>query len=314
MGQKKPTRRLFLQSAGVMSTIVIAGCSGSGDDTEDTPEETEATDTPEGTDTTDTPEGTDATDTPEDISIFADYGIDGTDLSVELTEDALQQVAEIRVETPSGEQTTEVSETITGYSINILRDRAGTWFIDGLDDNGNAIETVELETTFDASVDDIGTFAQLGVTASTTLIEETNFQLTVTNSGGVPIEPAEIEITVPNADSYTDTIGGDEIQEYSEDPLYDGGVVDRDGNTIIESGDNNTYAFMPSESPLDLLVGEQEDLNELAGQSFEGEFVISYQAEREDTVVPITVNIGDEVVTDTDISSAYISGTVIEER
>lgn len=58
MERKTPTRRLFLQSAGVASTIMIAGCSGNNNNnnnnsTEDNPEITESpedTDAPEDSD------------------------------------------------------------------------------------------------------------------------------------------------------------------------------------------------------------------------------------------------------------------------
>lgn len=304
MDSENPTRRIFLQSVGVTSTITIAGCLGgdSNNDTSDSSSNENTSDDNSGGDTSD------------QESVFVNYEIDGTDLSIELKEDVLDQVAQIRLETPSGEKTADVGQTITEYSLDILRDRAGSWLIDALDMDGGIIQTVELETTFGTSVDDIGTFSQLDVTASSPFIERTNYQLTVTNTGDVPIEPSEIEFVVPNIDFLNNTIGENGMNEYSEDPLYEGGIVDRDGESVILADDDNTYAFMPNEGPTDLFVGDEEDLNELAGQSFQGEFVIRYQAEREDTVVPVTIEMGTEIITDSDISLSYLSGNVINKR
>jgi hypothetical protein len=292
--------------------LSLAGCLGlgGGEEETNTPADTDVPNNT-GSEETDTP---DVTDTPESNSLFANYGIDGERLVVELTESALGQVSEIRLETPSGEKTADVGQTITEYSLDILRDRAGNWLIDALDMDGGIIETAELETTFMTSVDDIGTFSQLDVTASSPFIERTNYQLTVTNTGDVPIEPSEIEFVVPNIEFFNNSIGGDEMDEYSEDPIYKDGIVDRDGESVILADDDNTYAFMPSESVTDLFVDDEEDLNELAGQSFQGEFVIRYRAEREETVVPVTIEMGTEIITDSGFSRSYLSGNIIDKR
>ncbi len=290
---------------------MIAGCSGNGDGTDNNAEQTPTSEQETTPEQSATPE---QTNTPENNSIFDSYGIDGTELSVTLAEDSLSQVAQIRLETPSGEQTTEVSETITEYSLDILRDRAGTWFIDALDTNEEPIETVELETTFDVSVDDIGTLAQLGVTGESPAFEEVNFQLTITNTGDVPVEPAQIQIAVPDFDFRVDTIGTSGSIDVYEEGTY-GGVVDRDGEVVIPAGSDNTYRYKSGNAESNLLLFNEDRANEIAGQSFQGEFVITYQAQREDTVVPITIEMGDEVVTDSDFSRhAYLQGTVITQR
>lgn len=290
---------------------MITGCFGNGSETNavnQTPA-SEETDTPE---EADTPE---QTATPEEESVFADYGIEETELSVELTEDALGQVVQIRLETPSEEKFTEVSETITEYSLDVLRDRAGTWFIDALNDNEEVIETVELETTFDVSVDGIGTLAQLGVTGRSSAFEQVDFQLTINNTGSVPIEPSRIEIVVPEFEFEVDTI------PRTGDIEDDDGLVDRDGELTIIAGSDNTYRYEYTGSTTavyrSVLMFTEERANEVAGQSFQGEFVISYQAERDDTVVPITIEIGDNVITDSDITSrnlAHLQGTRINKR
>jgi hypothetical protein len=306
-------RRRYVSTIGATAVgLSLAGCLGlgGGEEETNTPADTDAPSNT-GSEETDTP---DVTDTPESNSLFANYGIDGERLVVELTESALGQVSEIRLETPSGEKTADVGQTITEYSLDILRDRAGNWLIDALDMDGGIIETAELETTFMTSVDDIGTFSQLDVTASSPFIERTNYQLTVTNTGDVPIEPSEIEFVVPNIEFFNNSIGGDEMDEYSEDPIYKDGIVDRDGESVILADDDNTYAFMPSESVTDLFVDDEEDLNELAGQSFQGEFVIRYRAEREETVVPVTIEMGTEIITDSGFSRSYLSGNIIDKR
>lgn len=297
------SRRRVLHTIGIGTTVAIAGCSGGGDEGSDTPEE--QTDTPE-----------EQTDTPESTSVFADYAVEGTELSVELTEKSLGEISQIRIETPSGEKTIEVSSTITEYSIDVLRDRAGTWFIDALDNGGEIIETAELEATFDVSVSDIGTLSQLEVTGKSSAFEEVSFQLTVTNTGNVPVEPLEIETVVPEFDSIvaTNTIGtGNSMNTYDEGTY--GGVVDRDGNTIIPSGSQNIYRYKSLTSRSVILVFDEERANEVAGQSFQGEFIIRYQAERDNTSIPINIQLGTNVITDSDFTTeAYIEGTVIEER
>lgn len=320
---KTPSRRLFLQSAGVASTIMIAGCSGDDSSEEESPDDSTDDGTSDDSSDDSTDDGTsdgssdDSTDdgtsddsadddtSDEEKSVFVNYGIDGTDLSVELTEDSLSQVAVIRVETPSEEKTTEVSETITEYSVDVLRDRAGTWFIDALDTDDEIIETVELETTFDVSVDEIGTLAQLGVTGESPEAEHASYQLTVANNGDVPAEPREIELFVPNLYDYdeTATISSTDIEE---------AIVDRDGETVITASNDNTYLYRANTGTSGELLVNLEAAEEKAGQSFDGEITIMYEAERQDTVVPVTIELGDELIEDT--VYPILRGTVINKR
>jgi len=290
---------------------MIAGCSGDGSDGDDSSDDSNDNESSSNSSVASTD---DESADEEESSIISNYGIDGTDLSVELMEESLSQVEQIRVETPSGQKTTEVAETIMEYSIDILRDRAGTWFIDVLDANEEVIETVELETTFSASVDEIGTLAQLGVTGESPDFEDVNFQLTIMNTGDVPVEPLEIQMVVPDFDYRVGTIeSGSSMETYEEANL--GGVVDRDGKIVIPSGSDNTYRSSYGDATSTLLIFEGDRANEIVGQSFQGEVVIRYQAEREDTIVPITIEMGDEVATDSDYTrNAFLRGTVISKR
>lgn len=312
MGHKGSTRRLFLHTAGVASTVLIAGCSG--DDSDGSSSSDDSTDDGSSSDSS-VASSNDESAGEEESSLFSNYGIDGTDLSIELTEDGLSQVEQIRVETPSGQKTTEVGESITKYSVEILRDRAGTWFIDALDANEEAIETVELETAFSVSVEEIGTLTQLGVTGRSPDAEEVNLQLTLANTGDVPVEVEEIHVNVPEFEYKHDTFGGYGTSDDSR-------LVDRDGEEIIIAGMDNTYRYYTNggtdRALLIFSTRRPNRANEVLGQSFQGEFVIRYQAQRQDTVVPITIDMGDEVAEDPEFSAvtsdSYIRGTVINKR
>jgi hypothetical protein len=288
------SRRRVLRTVGIGTAAALAGCSGG---------ENEGTDTPE-----------EETDTPESTSVFANYAVEGTEFSVELTENSLEEISQIRVETPSGKKTTEVSSTITEYSIDILRDRAGTWFIDALDNDGEVIETAELEATFDVSVSDIGTLSQLGITGESPDYEQVNWQLTVENVGNVPIEPAEIQIVIPElvTDTQTDTIGSGSIEAFEDG--RQGGVVDRDEEIIIPSGDSNSYRFATQGNAYQIhpLLFREDRANEIRGQSFQAEFIIRYQAERQNTVVPITIQMGNKVMSGSSFGYNYLQGTEIK--
>ena len=298
------TRRLFLQSAGVTSAITIAGCLGGGSNNDTSDEDTSS-----GTSDEDTSSGTSDEDTSDDTSdkesIFVNYGIDGTEFSVELKEDALAQVAELRLETPSEKKTADVAQTITEYSLDILRDRAGTWFLDALDDNEEPIETVELKPTFDVSVNEIGTLSQLNVTGDSPAAEEVMFQLTVTNTGEVPIEPSLIEVVIPEADRYFQRLEDHTFEE----------LVDRDEQTVIIDGDDNTYRYNVLHTGSPLIFFDEEHASQYADETLDGEFVINYSANREDTVVPVTFEIGSEVITEREeIRGVCMQGTVINTR
>ena len=298
------TRRLFLQSAGVTSAITIAGCLGGGSDNDTSDEDTSS-----GTSDEDT-----SADTSDIESIFVNYGIDGTEFSVELKEDALAQVAELRLETPSEEKTADVAQTITEYSLDILRDRAGTWFLDALDDNEEPIETVELEPTFDVSVNEIGTLSQLDVTGDSPADEEVKFQLTVTNTGEVPIEPSLIEVVIPEADIRQSVAKINALREVDNVSSL-GGLVDRDEQTVMIAGEDNTYRYIVLSSGSPLIFRDEETGKQYAGETLDGELIIDYSANREDTIVPVTFEMGDEVITDPEgISSPHLQGTVINKR
>jgi len=283
MDHKGSTRRLFLQSAGVASTVIIAGCSGDSSNGDDSSDVSNDDENPSDSSVDSTNDGS----ADEEDSVFNSYSIDGTNIVVELTEDGLNRVAQIRLETPTGEKTTEVAETITEYSIDVLRDRAGTWFIDALDESGEPIETVELETTFDVSIDEIGTLSQLGITGESRDFEELSFQLTITNNGDVPIEPSKIEIFAPNFGDGSKT-----------GVIQQDGLVDRDGEQIITTGSDNTYRYESGFNWDYFLVIFPRNVEEMAGNSLQGEILVEYQAEREKTVVPITIEIGEEIIED----------------
>ena len=307
------TRRLFLQSAGVTSAITIAGCLGGGSNNDTSDEDTSS-----GTSDEDTSSGTSDEDTSDDTSdkesIFVNYGIDGTEFSVELKEDALAQVAELRLETPSEEKTADVAQTITEYSLDILRDRAGTWFLDALDDNEEPIETVELKPTFDVSVNEIGTLSQLDVTGDSPAAEEVMFQLTVTNTGEVPIEPSLIEVVIPEADIRQSVAKINSLRTV-EDVSSLGGLVDRDEQTVIIAGEDNTYRYIVISSGSPLIFRDEGTGKQYAGETLDGELVINYSANREDTVVPVTFEIGSEVITEREeIRGVCMQGTVINTR
>jgi hypothetical protein len=306
MYSNTPSRRLFIKSAGVVSAVTIAGCLGDDSADDETPDDSTNNEAPNGSTNNDTSNG--------EESIFVNYGINYTDLSVEITEDVLSQVAEIQVGTPTEQKTVELSETITDYSIDILRDRAGTWYIDALDSNGEAIETIEMDTTFNVSVDEVGTLAQLGVTGRSPVFEEMGWQVTVTNTGDVPVEPSQILIDVPDLDygSERAAIGGltGGIETYEGG--VPSGVVDRDGEVVIVANDSNTYRRPAGGSTTNLLSFETDRAEELAGQSFPAELNIQYQAEREDTVIPISIELGNQVVrTDSSTVGSYLEGSSI---
>ena len=273
-------RRRYVSTIGATAVgLSLAGCLGlgGGEEETNTPADTDAPSNT-GSEETDT---SDVTDTPESSSLFANYGIDGKRLVVELTESALGQVSEIRLETPSEEKTTEISETITAYSFKILEDRAGTWSIIAIDDNRDIRESVELDTSFEISIDSLGTLAELGITGESPELEQVNIQMTILNTGDVPVEPYRINLTAPRLN-----INTTEAQVNFE-------LADEDRDNVITSGGENTYRsdgdfvtaplrFFPSDIP-----------DDIAGESFQGQINISYQAAREDTAIPVIIELGD---------------------
>lgn len=295
------TSRRHLLNIGISTcaATVITGClgdDGSGNST-DVPDETQSEE--------ETPV---ETDTPEDTSLFTGYGIDGTEFIVELTESASEEITQIRLETPSEERVTEVSETITEYPFEILYDRAGVWSLTALDDD-NVIETAEIETTFEASVEEIGTLAELGITGESPKYEQVHMQMTVTNDGDVPIEPdsREIELVVPGLNI--------------ELPTYDAETSFRveDEDDVITSGGDSIYTTATDSvfrAPFTLdtyNLPDGVDPSDPAGESFQGQINVIYQAKREDTIVPITVNMGDNML-EINSTSVYYDGTEVSKR
>ena len=171
-----------------------------------------------------------------------------------------------------------------------------------------------MDTTFNVSVDEVGTLAQLGVTGRSPVFEEMGWQVTVTNTGDVPVEPSQILIDVPDLDygSERAAIGGltGGIETYEGG--VPSGVVDRDGEVVIVANDSNTYRRPAGGSTTNLLSFETDRAEELAGQSFPAELNIQYQAEREDTVIPISIELGNQVVrTDSSTVGLYLEGSSI---
>jgi hypothetical protein len=278
--------------------LSLAGCVGLGGEEEETDTPTD-TDDPSntGSEETDTP---DMTDTPENNSLFANYGIDGKRLVVELTENALGQVSEIRLETPSEEKTTEVSETITAYSFKILEDRAGTWSIIAIDDNRNIRESVELDTSFEVSIDNLGTLAELGITRESAGLEQVNIQMKIMNSGDVPVEPFRVDLTAPRLNINT----AEEETEFE--------LVDEDIDDVIVSGGENTYRsngdFVDT-APL--LFNGSNIPDDIAGESFQGQIDIIYGT-RENTAIPVVIELGD--TRETLLAAVSFAGTEVNIR
>ena len=92
-----------------------------------------------------------------------------------------------------------------------------------------------------------------------------------------------------------------------------GGLVDRDEEFVIAAGEDNTYRYDSRLRSASLLVFREEEAEQIAGQSFQGELIINYMAEREETVVPITVEMGDRWVSFSTVAG-YLEGTEISLR
>lgn len=311
MGNKLTSRRQLIGMAGYACAIGFAGCLG--DDDSNTPPTDSPTASPTVT-ATETPKNTpteEPTESPTaEPSVFSNYRIDGVELIAILSENSVGEVSELRLETPSNEKHLDVGSTITEYTFEIHYERAGTWYLDALDDTGDIVETVEFSTTFDVSVDQIGTLSQLGIAGESPAAEELNIQLTVSNLGDVPIEPRYIDIRVPEFDARASTIGQGGMLDGSL-----GGLVDRDGELVIPSGGDNTYRYESGNARSNLLIFDEEEARNIAGQSFAGEFAIEYIGDRENTLVPITVNLGETVVTDTEAHThAHLRGTTVHKR
>ncbi|CCC41951.1 hypothetical protein [Haloquadratum walsbyi] len=298
-----PSRRNLLKiGASTCTATIIAGCFGGDSDSEDT-----STNVPEETPSEE--ETPTETDTPEDVSLFADYGINETGFTVELTQSALGEVAQIQLETPSEERIIEIQETITEYTFEIVSDRAGVWSLTALTSNDDAVETVEVEITFEASVEEIGTLAQLGITGESPEYEQVHMQMTIINDGDVPLEPDQdkIELVVPGLNIDVPTFDAD--TSFSAE----------DEDDIITSGNDGIYTTATDSlirAPFTLEtynLPDGVDRDDPVGESFQGQIKIVYEAEREDTTVPIDVIMGDNVM-EFNSTSVYYEGTEVKKR
>lgn len=269
----------------------------------------ESDDTTVAEETSSEKETTVQTDTPENSSLFVDYGIDGAGFAVELTQSALEEVARIRLETPSGEEVIEVRESITAYVFEILSDRAGVWSLTALTDNDDIIETVEVETIFEASVEEIGTLAELGITGKSSVYEQVHMQMTVINDGDVPLEPEQdrIELVVPgiNINVPTDGTATTEFSAEGEDDV----IISGDDGVYTTANDSRVRAPFSLQT-YDL--PDRFDQDDLAGKSFQGQINIIYEGKRDDTIVPIDIIMGDLV--ELSATLVYYQGTEINKR
>lgn len=271
----------------------FAGCSESGDNGE-------TANTPVSADTEE------PTDTPEPL--ISGSGIDGAEFYIVLSEERPDNLSEIKLLTPNDELSTDTSSGITRYTLDITDVRAGSWTIELLSNN-SVVESETFEASFDITVNNIGTLSQLGVTGSSPETEHTSIQFTVTNDGDVPVspggrngQPANIGITVPSLD-----------KEVSVSSGYDDVVVGS-GENIIPSGGQRTYRYEPSQEwPDQFLMFGDDDLENKLGQSFQGSITIGYAVEREDTVIPISVNLGDEM-REMNPATYYAIDTTISKR
>ena len=279
-------RRKVLATIGTVAGVTLAGCSG--DDSDGTggtngEEESEPDD--------DDDDGGNGEDDSID-QVFEDHRIDGTELIIELKEDSLNEVTEIRVETPNNEMSSDVSTTVESYEFDATEQRAGTWFIDAVDDDGDILETIEFETSFDISLEEIGTLAQLGITGESPIAEERDFQFTVANTGSIPFEILEFDMSFPGVDFELDT---------NMNWSTRGEIVDRNGSPIIPPNETNTYRYNSGNAATQPLVLRDSDAEQVAGETVPAELIVSYRIDRGENIIPIEVSFTEDRDVDAEV-------------
>lgn len=292
-------RNLLIATSSTLLTTSLAGCSGGSPETQsESPDQTNDSDMG----------GNEST---ESKSYVSEYSVEDTELQIALTSGSASEITELRVMTPGDELEQKVSSGITRYNINILNKRAGKWEIKAVS-NDKVLESITFEPSFDISVENVGTLAQLDITGREPASEHASIQFTIVNTGDLPVSPGGRNDT-PGA-SFNISIPSLNV-DMSKKARYDDIVVDGEDN-IISSGEERTYRYESEGYSQDhFLIYSQSELESKIGEEFQGALNITYptDANREATVVPLSVTLGNNMV-EVNAAAYYAQGTTITKR
>lgn len=213
--------------------------------------------------------------TVEESSAFTNLEIDGTKFVVELEQNAVDEGDRITVEYPNDDDSKDISPGLTTYQFSLTNGeviaRPGTWDVSVQDGSRESIASSEFTAERNFEISNIATLAQAGTKDENERIEHTSLQMTLTNTGPMPvsIRNPRFDATFLNDDEY-----------HSGDP----------SRVVMTAGEEETFAPMFREVLMSVVESEAE---ERAGNSYQGTFLYSYTPTG-DHHIPLTIEFGED--------------------